>query len=350
MKKLVLALMCLMFIVSFASCGKKGIIYAVSDDGTYATVVGYTGKATDIVISDTYKGLPVRRIDCGAFFIQSELTSVTIPDSVTSIGSFAFAHCSGLTSVTIPDSVTAMEAGVFANCLSLTQINVDEKNQYYKSIDGNLYSKDGTRFIHYAPGKTENSFVIPDSVITIELCAFSGCSKLTNVTIPNSVTTICDGAFNDCSGLTSVTIPDSVTKIGDRALADSEVFNLEEIINIVDFISKMYHGTFSGCSGLTSVTIPDSVTIIDSSMFSGCSGLTSVTIPDSVTTICDRAFANCLGLTSVYYGGTAEDWANITSGSLNPELTIATHYYYSETEPTEEGNFWHYVDGEVAVW
>ena len=132
------------------------------------------------------------------------------------------------------------------------------------------------------------------------------------------------GAFSGCSSLTSIAIPDSVTTIGDYA--------------------------FHGCTSLTSVTIPDSVTSIGGSAFEDCTSLTSVTIPDSVTSIGWYAFRGCTSLTSVYYNGTTEEWANISIGSYNDNLINSTRYYYSETEPATDGNFWHYVDGKIVVW
>ena len=106
----------------------------------------------------------------------------------------------------------------------------------------------------------------------------------------------------------------------------------------------------------TSVTIPSeykgvAVTSIGVSAFYGCTGLTSVTIPDSVTSIGDYAFSGCESLTSVYYHGTKAEWNKISIVSGNGYLTSATRYYYSETEPTAAGNYWHYDDdGKIAVW
>ena len=153
-------------------------------------------------------------IDTSAFEGCSSLTSVTIGNGITSIGNYAFEACSSLTSITIPDSVTSIGGGVFISCSSLTSISVDENNQSYKSIDGNLYTKDGTTLIQYTIGKTATSFVIPDSVISIGNVAFRDCHSLTSVTIPNSVTSIGNTAFRGCSGLISIIIPDSVTSIG----------------------------------------------------------------------------------------------------------------------------------------
>ena len=166
------------------------------------------------------------------------MTSITIPNSVTSIGSSAFSYCSGLTSVSIPNSVTSIGSSAFYDCNGLTSVT------------------------------------IPNSVTSIAYGTFLGCDGLTSVTISNSVTSIGSSAFAGCSGLTSVTIPNSVTSIEESA--------------------------FSNCSGLTSVTIPNSVTSIGERAFASCSGLTSVTIPNSVTSIGRYAFYDCK-INKLYY-------------------------------------------------
>ena len=259
-----------------------------------------------------------------AFSSCASLTSITIPDSVTSIGYRAFYSCDSLTSITIPDSVTSIGSIAFYSCDSLTSIMVDENNQYYKSIDGNLYTKDGKTLIQYAIGKKDTSFTIPSGVTSIGYEAFSSCDSLTSITIPDSVTSIGSYAFEYCASLTSITIPDSVTSIGSEA--------------------------FWGCDSLTSITIPDSVTSIGYEAFYKCESLTSITIPDSVTSIGSDAFWGCYSLKTVYYTGTESEWENISIGSSNSYLINATRYYYSETAPTASGNYWHYVDGEIVVW
>ena len=150
----------------------------------------------------------------------SKLSSVTIGENVKTIPSYAFYGCHSLTSITIPDSVTSIGDSAFAYCSGLTSIVVENNNQYFTSIDGNLYNKDKTKLIQYAIGKTDVLFIIPDSVTSIGYDAFYHCWSLTSVTIPDSVTSIGDSAFYDCSNLTSVTIPDGVTSIGNSAFYD----------------------------------------------------------------------------------------------------------------------------------
>ena len=278
-----------------------------------------------------------------AFKNCSDLTSLTLPSSVTRIGAYAFKNCSGLTSLTLPSSVTRIGDYAFYNCSGLTSLTLPSS---VTSIGEFAFS--------YCSGLT--SLTIPSGVTSIGMSAFEYCSSLTSLTLPSSVNEIGIYAFHGCSGLTSLTLPSSVTSsIRDYIFdglkecnyfidSDLEIYlahthdwkyipvdeikyyhNGQELTKLeipsgVDKIGSysFYKGVnltsltlpssvtsidrsaFEGCSGLTSLTLPSSVTAIGGSAFEGCSGLTSLALPSSVTAIGGSAFEGCSGLTSIY--------------------------------------------------
>ena len=178
--------------------------------------------------------------------------------------------------------------------------------------------------------------------------AFASCSSLTSITIPDSVKEIGNQAFDGCVSLTSIDIPDSVTEIGEQAFADCTSL---KNITIPDRVTEIKRSSFYGCKSLESVIIGASVTEIISYAFYNCTALTNVSISDSLKFIGTDAFYGCENLTSVYYKGTASEWASITISGDNESLNSATIYYYSETEPTDNGNYWHYDEnGEIVLW
>ena len=189
---------------------------------------------------------------------------------VEKIKDFTFNYCRELTSITIPNSVTSIGGSAFTGCTSLKSIVVESDNSVYDSRSNcNAIIETDTNTLILGCKNT----IIPNSVTSIGGYAFRDCRGLTSITIPDSVTSIGEGAFNSCTGLTNIIIPDSVTSIG--------------------------AGAFGSCSGLTSITIPNSVTSIDSVTFEDCSSLTSITIPNSVTSIGAYAFRGCTDLTSI---------------------------------------------------
>lgn len=337
----------------------QGLYFKSNSNGTCYVVGRGVCNDLDIVIPPTSPdGDKVTSIGMLAFSYEN-ITSITIPNSVRYIDTFAFDGCKNLTHVTMRNGLKSIGYNAFNGCTSLTSIT------------------------------------IPNGVTEIEGNAFNNCTSIESITIPRSVTSIGNSAFEGCTSLASITIPSSVTSIGYNAFSNTAYFNndanwtdgvlyignylirantsISGTYTIKDGIKRMAERAFSGCADLTSITISDSVTEIGPGAFEYCTNLTSITIPSSVKRIEDTAFYNCMSLTSitipssvtkigydafgycwhfkkVYYTGTAGEWAKISIDSFNLGLTDAAIYYYSETEPTADGNFWHYVDGNVTEW
>lgn len=279
-----------------------GLKYSLNTDEKGYTVVGIGYcEDTDLVIPATYRGLPVTAIGSNAFESVRSFKSVSIPASVTTIGEKAFASC-GVTSVT------------FATNSQLT---------------------------------------------TVDRYAFFSSSSLQSIALPDGVTTIGEAAFNGCNNITSISIPDSITTIENRALDfNSSAFTVYNNAKYLGNSTNPYLVLVGAIdTSITTCNIHTDAKLIYAFAFEDCTLLTSVTIPDSVTIIGNSVFYKCDALSTVYYGGTAEDWNKIAIGEYNGNLTSATVYYYSETEPAlnedetaYDDNYWHFVEGEIVIW
>ena len=324
---------CFVVAIDTVSADQDGdYTYTVSNGE--ATITGYTGAADGAVtIPSTLGGYPTVYIGTDAFYFSNRLTSVTIPEGVTTIGDYAFCYCYQasftiphsvttigryafcdcryLTSVTIPNIIT-IDVMAFANCdrlnsvtigknltnigiyafvrcPHLTTIDVNKDNMKYTSVDGILYNKAITTVIE-CPG-----------------------GKIGTINIPGSVIIIADAAFTCCPSLTSVTIPNSVTTIGDLG--------------------------FERCSALASVTIPDSVTTIGWAAFGECPSLRSVTIGNSVTTIGYWAFRST-SLTSITFRGLVAPTTVGTDWILSTPVEIRGHAFADSDFPPPGGDFY----------
>ena len=308
--------------------------YIFTKNGQVYALVHYAGNDKELTLPENYKGNNYK-IANDMFSGRSELTSITIPNSVTSIGSYAFSDCSGLTSITIPNSVTSIGSYAFKNCTSLTAVHITDMKAWCELWTDNYihYASDNPLYYAkhlYLNGEEIKDLVIPYSVTKIGDNVFYNCQSLTSVTIPNSVTSIGVSAFSGCSGLTSVTIPNSVTSIGVGAFSDCSnltavhitdlkawcdiTFKIDSYFDHIHYSNPLYYAKHLYLNGeeIKDLVIPNSVTSIRNYAFSGCSGLTSVTIPSSVTSIGYDAFYSCSGLTSVTIGNSVtsiEDYA-----------------------------------------
>ena len=238
----VLGLACLLQVCAFTAQAQfqipnyasNGVSYYIAG-GTALVIDCDSTNSGDLIIPGTVMGVPVTGIDTWAFRGPANLSSITLPDSVTavnsqafissratniflgegllSIGGAAFQDCSNLGTITIPQSVTNINGDLFRFDYSLRQIQVGAGNQYYKSVDGVLFDAGQTRLIEYPCGKADASYAIPTGVNEIEPFAFEDNFHLTNITIPDTVTTIRLAAFVGCTNLTSFYLPASVTNL-----------------------------------------------------------------------------------------------------------------------------------------
>ena len=355
----------------------------------------------------------VSYVDTWAISCDTSVSELTLRSNTVGIGERAFLNCAGLTSVVIPDSVTSIGEGAFSGCSTLESMTIpfvgaeagktsSDTYQYpFGYIFGTSSYTGGTGVTQWYYGNstsssTSSTYYIPSSLRSVTVRggnilhgAFDDCSMLTSVTIPDSVTSIGSYAFRGCTGLTSVTIPNSVTSIGEDAFygctaeiiwgenpAITSIGNYAfsgykgNLIVIPDSVESIGEYAFYNCTGLNSVyytgdiagwcgisfgdsqanplyyagklyidgqlvtdlVIPDSVTEINDYTFYNCTGLTSVTIPDSVTSIGSDAFRYCYKLIEVYNKSSLD----ITAGNTS----YGCVGYYAKNVYTEENGSW----------
>ncbi len=336
--------------------------FTYTTNGGTITITGYTGPGGAVDIPGTINGRFVTALSASAFEYETGLSSVTIPDTVISIGHMAFQWCTSLATVAIGRGVTSLGESAFLGCTSLTTITVDTANSAYRSVDGVLFDKSQTTLIQYPPAKVGNcpvpktvtriapialagcagltsidvdpansaycsvngvlfdksqttlvqcpggkagQYAVPAGVSDIAGYAFAYCSRLTGITIPDTVSDIGYYAFGECWQLERVTIPNSVTNLGDCAFMD-DVFLTH--VRIGDGVTNIGNSMFSDCRSLTNVIIGRSVSRIGADAFQYCISLANITIPSGVKEIVDEAFSHCLGLTGVFFQGHAPLW------------------------------------------
>ncbi len=313
---LVFAILTMALLLSFVfvACDKKkdepappqntspseGLEYSFDKYGShYGYVVTDIGSCTDnnVIIPSEYKSRTVK-----------------------SIGDNAFKDCIGITSITIPDSVTSIGYEAFSGCTKLENIYYTGDIASWCKISGLNNLLTSLRTLYINGNKIEGNLNIPNNVTSIGSYSFSFCGKLTGITIPDSVTSIGNDAFRDCTGLVNITIGDSVSNIDSSAFLNTAWYdNQPDGLVYAGKVAYKYKGTmpentsislkrdtisinnsaFVNCNGLKSIMIPDSVTTIGDEAFRGCTSLSIIMIPDSVTNIGNFAFSGCRGLTSI---------------------------------------------------
>ncbi|HIR66509.1 MAG TPA: leucine-rich repeat protein [Candidatus Coproplasma avicola] len=281
-------------------------------DGTFTTFE-ITNGGTDQSQENT-QGLDFYPLDDGTYGVAcgnaKYLSEIVIPatyngKAVTTIVDVAFSSCANLKSIAIPDSVTTIGNSTFASCTSLTSIN------------------------------------IPNSVISIDNAAFGNCTSLTSIDIPNSVISIGDYAFENCTSLEQVKLNEGLKTIGYGTFTGCN--SLKEL-SIPSSVTTIAYRTIVSCSSLSKIIFNEGTQSIEGGALTYCPALKEIVIPKSITYIDSSAFEMCDNLSTIYYCGETEQWTKLNFKSN------ANVYYYSESKPTEEGNYWHYVDGVPTVW
>ncbi|MEK7951830.1 leucine-rich repeat domain-containing protein [Luteolibacter soli] len=330
--------------------------FSYGTDGTSITIIGHTNVAVNpLVIPAEINGLPVRSIlRLGAspnsnLALRQSVTSVVIPEGVTSMGASVFANFTSLTSVTLPNSLTSLGDSAFSGCTSLTSATFGNGvTSLTKTFEGctSLVTVDlpdplVTLTSTFSDCSSLTSIQIPASVTTIYRAfkdcthlgsvqlpasmtalgqaAFMGCASLQSVGFPAGLVSIGEQAFQGCTGLASVALPPSLITVGPNAFEGCTGL---ASVNFSSSLATISSNAFSGCSGLTSLSFPPSLKTIEGGAFYACTGLTSLTVPDTVETIGDSAFWGCTGLTSVSLP--SRFLASIANLGLDHEPQLAT--------------------------
>ena len=266
----------------------------------------------------------VRTIGYWAFDWCSSLEEINIPPHCQLIGQYAF-HYTAIKHITIPAGVTD---AIMLQCFEmapLETIEVEPGNTYYRAQDGALYS-DGDTLLMYAIARNDTEFTIPEGINFISPGAFSGAKNLQKITIASTVDTISRSAFGECENLKEVSIKEgNLKKIEGNAFFDC--YKLKTI-NIPDSVTSVGESAFCQCYSLTEIELPSSLTQISPKLFDGASQLTTVHIPDSIKSIGSDAFS-WTNLKNIYYSGSEEQWAAVDKGD-NDFSNVAV-YYNGET-------------------
>ena len=252
----------------------KNGYYVGNEENPYLALVSLASEDAETVTIH-----PDTVVVCGSAMKGcSSLRELFVSDAVVSIGSFAFSYCSSLETLYIPESVESIGHMAFEHCDSLLNIVVSDKSPHFKSVDGILFSHDGTRLIKYTAGQNVSSYSIPNGVLIIEDYAFENAKQLTEVVLSDSVEEIGHSAFIHCENLRNIQLGNSLKRIGGQAFGFCSSLTA---VTIPDSVEELSYSVFSYCDNLESAVIGCGVIQLDNEIFEGCDALSEVTFRDS---------------------------------------------------------------------
>jgi hypothetical protein len=360
-------LLAMLLLLMFSIAAQAQFNYTIYS-GTAITINAYNGSSNAVIIPGAFSGVPVTSIAFGAFNNRSTLASITIPDSVRTIGDYAFYNCPNLTSVYVRGNAPLLGgSNVFLGDNKATVYYIVGTTGWGATYGLRPVAKFPYTYTTWKNQIAITSYVGSGGVVTIPgsidgvpvtgigAGAFQNCGTLTGVTIPNSVTILGDGAFQNCGNLASATISSNITSIGNN------LFNsCGHLINVTIpvKVTSIGESAFDSCSSLAEITLPNKVASIGINAFSGCTNLATITIPDSVQSIGAAAFSNCATLSGAIFRGNAP---SMGTGVFNAADSGFTVYFFNGkagfTSPTWEGyptadagTYFKDFSGLVSLW
>lgn len=264
---------------------------------------------TDVLIPETIEGLPVKELDSYLFRAHSEIETITIPDSVTTIGWYCFSECKNLKKIELSNNLETISEGLFIECTSLSEITIPESVTY---IADSAFSS----------CKALESIKLPNGIKSVNTQTFSNCTKLKTVELPASVSMIRAGAFNRCESLENIILPAKVLEIGEEAfwgcsslkeinipysvktIAKATFYNCDALSNVTfdvsaesynlgqNYLTSIANNAFYGCRLLKRIKFPNQLENIGEGAFA-MTGLTEINLPKSIRTVGNNAFLNC---------------------------------------------------------
>lgn len=258
-----------------------------------------------------------------------EITNVVIPEGTSSIPSQAFCYCSSLESIYIPTSVSSIGYYAFSKCAAEiiwgTPISMTSLTESFNGYDA-------------------SKIVVPEGITTLEHHCFSGCNAK-EIELPSTLTRIDSSAFFACKFLESITIPDSVISINTDTFRACTSLCSVKLPNSLKYINNRM---FYDCTSLECINLPDGLESISGYAFGNCSSLKTVIIPSDLEIISYDAFSNCSSLNTIFFKGDQSKWETV---HISDDVVLGAQiYFYSEEQPSEPGNYWHYLDDEPTLW